>query len=62
MRSETSTEGFHPSHFFVLLSLLAATVAVVVARPSAPESFGSGLHGNAKNRSLRLAALAASRR
>ena len=38
MSSETSTEGFHPSHFFVLLSLLAATVAVVVARPSAPEN------------------------
>jgi hypothetical protein len=37
MSSETSTDGFHASHFFVLLSLLAATVAVVVARPSAPE-------------------------
>jgi hypothetical protein len=38
MSSETSTEGFHASHFFVLLSLLAATVAVVLARPSAPEN------------------------
>jgi len=39
MSSATSTdkEGFHPSHFFVLVSLLAATVAVVLARPSAPE-------------------------
>ena len=38
MSSETSTsDGFHVSHFFVLLSLLAATVAVVMARPSAPE-------------------------
>lgn len=30
-------QGFHVSHFFVLVSLLAATVAVVLARPSAPE-------------------------
>jgi hypothetical protein len=38
MSSETSTsDGFQVSHFFVLLSLLAATVAVVMARPSAPE-------------------------
>lgn len=38
MNSATSTEqGFHASHFFVLVSLLAATVAVVLARPSAPE-------------------------
>lgn len=45
MSSATSTEpppraddqGFHASHFFVLVSLLAATVAVVLARPSAPE-------------------------
>jgi hypothetical protein len=29
-------QGFHVSHFFVLLSLLAATVAVLMARPSAP--------------------------
>jgi hypothetical protein len=38
MSSETSTSGgFQVNHFFVLLSLLAATVAVVMARPSAPE-------------------------
>lgn len=46
MSSETSTnrvrqgsrdDGFHVSHFFALLSLLAATVAVLMARPSAPE-------------------------
>ena len=38
MSSETSTsDGFQVSHFFVLLSLLTATVAVVMARPSAPE-------------------------
>jgi hypothetical protein len=38
MNSATSTDqGFHASHFFVLVSLLAATVAVVLARPSAPE-------------------------
>jgi len=38
MSSETSTsDGFHVSHFFVLLSLMAATVAVVMARPAAPE-------------------------
>ena len=37
MSSEISTkDGFHVSHFFVLLSLLAATVAVLMARPSAP--------------------------
>jgi hypothetical protein len=37
MSSETSTsDGFHVSHFFVLVSLLAATVAVMMARPSAP--------------------------
>src|SRR5260221_14560492 len=43
MSSEISTkaaedQGFQVSHFFILLSLLAATVAVVMARPSAPES------------------------
>ena len=49
MSSATSTEslpakagsrddGFRVSHFFVLLSLVAATVAVVMARPSAPEN------------------------
>src|SRR6476661_5194796 len=39
MSSVTSTsqdEGFRVSHFFVLLSLIAATVAVVMARPAAP--------------------------
>jgi hypothetical protein len=43
MSSETSTkpaedQGFQVSHFFILVSLLAATVAVVMARPSAPEN------------------------
>jgi hypothetical protein len=39
MSSETSTsDGFHAGHFFILVSLLAATVAVVMARPGAPES------------------------
>ena len=43
MSSEISTKpaedpGFQISHFFILLSLLAATVAVVMARPSAPEN------------------------
>jgi hypothetical protein len=43
MSSETSTkpaedQGFQVSHFFMLVSLLAATVAVVMARPSAPEN------------------------
>jgi hypothetical protein len=38
MSSETSTsDGFNVTHFFVLGSQLAATVAVVMARPSAPE-------------------------
>lgn len=31
-------QGFQASHFFTLLSLLAATVAVVMARPNAPEN------------------------
>ena len=31
-------EGFRISHFFILLSLVAATVAVILARPSAPEN------------------------
>src|SRR4026208_427232 len=31
------TAGFHVSHFFVLRSLMAAAVAVVMARPAAPE-------------------------
>src|SRR5258706_3263129 len=43
MSSEISTkapadQGFQVSHFFILLWLLAATVAVVMARPSAPEN------------------------
>ena len=33
-----SDEGFRVPHFFVLLSLIAATVAVVMARPAAPEN------------------------
>ena len=38
--ANTSNEdqGFQASHFFTLLSLLAATVAVVMARPNAPEN------------------------
>jgi hypothetical protein len=35
---KSSDEGFRVSHFFVLLSLVAATVAVTLARPSAPEN------------------------
>jgi hypothetical protein len=31
-------QGFQATHFFTLLSLLAATVAVVMARPNAPEN------------------------
>jgi hypothetical protein len=31
-------QGFHASHFFVLLSLLAATAGVIVARPAGPEN------------------------
>jgi hypothetical protein len=43
MSSETSTkpaedQGFQVSHFFILASLVAATIAVVMARPSAPEN------------------------
>src|SRR5881392_1566176 len=47
MSSATSTDGlsakpmddgFRVSHFFVLLALIAATVAVVMARPAAPEN------------------------
>jgi hypothetical protein len=30
-------EGFRPSHFFLLASLIAATVAVVIARQTTPE-------------------------
>src|SRR5262245_57167689 len=36
-RAEKADDGFRVAHFFVLLSLVAATVAVVMARPSAPE-------------------------
>lgn len=36
-RLQAEDQGFHASHFFVLLSLVAATVAVILARPSAPE-------------------------
>jgi hypothetical protein len=35
---EAADPGFRVSHFFVLLSLIAATVAVVMARPAAPEN------------------------
>ena len=35
---QAEDSGFHVSHFFVLLSLMAATAAVVIARPSGPES------------------------
>lgn len=45
MSSATSTkaippadDGFRVSHFFILLSLVAATVAVMMVRPSAPEN------------------------
>jgi hypothetical protein len=31
-------DGFRVSHFFVLLSLIAATVAVMMVRPAAPEN------------------------
>jgi hypothetical protein len=33
---EAADDGFRVSHFFVLLSLIAATVAVIMARPAAP--------------------------
>jgi hypothetical protein len=36
--AKSPDEGFRISHFFVLLSLVAATVAVVLARPAAPEN------------------------
>src|SRR5262245_55288251 len=36
-RASTDSQGFSVSHFFVLLALMAATVAVVMARPAAPE-------------------------
>jgi hypothetical protein len=37
-RSHVEDPGFQVTHFFVLISLLAATVAVVMARPNAPEN------------------------
>ena len=39
-RSETTRpdDGFHPWHFFVLVSILLATVAVVMTRRSTPEN------------------------
>lgn len=37
-RLQPEGDTFHVSHFFVLLSLLAATVAVLMARPSAPSN------------------------
>ena len=37
-RETADDQGFQASHFFTLLSLLAATVAVVMARPNAPEN------------------------
>jgi len=41
MSSATSTsrpDGFTVGHLFVLLSLIGATIAVVIARPATPES------------------------
>src|SRR4051812_29036474 len=35
-REEGADDGFRVTHFFVLLSLIAATVAVIMARPAAP--------------------------
>ena len=35
---EPADDGFRVSHFFVLVSLVAATIAVVMARPAAPEN------------------------
>lgn len=37
-RDVADDHGFQASHFFTLLSLLAATVAVIMARPNAPEN------------------------
>ncbi len=37
MAAERSDDGFRPWHFFVLASILLATVAVIVARQSSPE-------------------------
>jgi len=36
-RTRSNDATFHPWHFFVLMSLMAATVAVLVSRDSAPE-------------------------
>jgi hypothetical protein len=36
-RSSPADDGFRPWHFFVLASILLATVAVILARESAPE-------------------------
>jgi hypothetical protein len=36
-RAKADKDGFRPWHFFVLVSLLAATAAVVVARQPSPE-------------------------
>jgi len=36
LRERSDTDSFSVAHFFVLLSLLAATVAVLLARPSTP--------------------------
>src|SRR5690349_16745528 len=35
---QNSDDGFRVPHFFVLLSLVAATVAVILARPASPEN------------------------
>src|SRR3954464_2129563 len=35
---EAAGDGFRVTHFFVLVSLVAATVAVIMARPAAPEN------------------------
>ena len=59
-RLQPEDQGFHVGHFFVLLSLLAATVAVVMARPNAPENLilisltigAAGLAGSAVYRML----------
>ncbi|HET7695514.1 MAG TPA: zinc ribbon domain-containing protein [Vicinamibacterales bacterium] len=60
LRAKAEGDGFHVSHFFVLLSLLAATVAVLMARPSAPAQLilvsltigAAGLAGIAVHRML----------
>jgi len=38
VRLQPEDQGFQAGHFFVLLSLVAATVAVVMARPNLPEN------------------------